>query len=235
MLKFGSILVLLVFVEKSFCEIPSCMNNCQLDEVYSQCRAGWCEPNCWNREGPQNCSCTAGCVCKPGTIRDPITFRCVSTLNCSTRRPGQCPTNEFWSSNLGGCQKTCDTRNVQFKCAPLPGCACVTGFIRSSINGYCVPESSCKYCPPGYSMCPKTGRCNFCCQECPENEEFNECGSYCEPNCKTLPGTDRLCINLCKTGCFCKQGFIRDVPSGKCIPKEWCQGEQFNMKGECLG
>lgn len=207
-------------------EVPLCVDNCPVDEVYSKCQAGLCESNCWDRAGSNDCDCTAGCICRPGLIRDPISFRCIPTQKCSVRKPGQCPTNEYWSSNLAGCQKNCNTIDVLFKCKPSPGCVCLNGFIRSSINGQCIPINSCKVCPLGYSMSPKTGRCNFCCQECPENEEFKDCGPYCQPDCNSEAAAKPMfCIDLCRTGCFCKNGFLRDPSTGKCIPKEWCKGK----------
>lgn len=224
-MKSSSIIVLLLCFGRSMSEMTLCAENCPVDEVYSKCNAGRCEPNCWSLNGPSVCPCTTGCVCRPGLIRDPNTFKCIPPQKCSVRRPGQCPLNEFWSSNAG-CQRNCNTIDVLFKCKPSPGCICRNGFIRSSINDQCIPVNSCKTCPPGYSLSPKTGKCNFCCQECQENEEYNECGSFCPADCKNPSQANIICIAGCKPGCFCKEGFLRDA-SGKCIPKDKCNGKYF--------
>uniref|UniRef100_A0A0N4X8U0 TIL domain-containing protein n=1 Tax=Haemonchus placei TaxID=6290 RepID=A0A0N4X8U0_HAEPC len=43
---------------------------------------------------------------------------------------------------------------------------------------------------------------------CPANEEFNECGSACEPTCREPnPG---FCTAQCVAKCQCKKGFIRN-------------------------
>ena len=31
-----------------------------------------------------------------------------------------------------------------------------------------------------------------------------------------------MCIQGCKSGCFCKNGYIRDKPNGKCIKEDKC-------------
>lgn len=51
---------------------------------------------------------------------------------------------------------------------------------------------------------------------CGPNEEYNCCGSTCEITCATL---GEICISpsVCIPGCYCKAGFVRKVPRGKCI------------------
>lgn len=221
-------LLFLCLVTKSMSQLTLCKDNCRAGEVYSRCGAGRCEPNCWNQK-VADCPCTPGCICGPGFIRDPNSYQCIPVNKCPARRPGQCPRNEVWTECRGalGCQNTCDNIGALFKCRCTPGCACVEGFIRSSINGQCIPTASCNSCPPGYSMNPKTKKCTFCCQECPENEEYNECGSFCEADCNNPTLANVICIAACKAGCFCKNGYLRDPKTLKCIPKGSCQGKQY--------
>lgn len=224
---FYCILLITFLFDFSLSEVHLCDDNCPPGEVYSRCGAGTCEPNCWVPEGEPECGCYAGCVCGPGLIRDPNTFKCISPMDCPLRAPGECPSNETTSECMGSCQRTCDTIDSDMQCVCNPGCICEDGLIRSSVTGQCIPISECSSCPPGYSKDAKTGKCTFCCQECPENEEYNECGSYCEADClnPTLEGV--ICIKACKQGCFCVDGYVRDPNCGKCIPIEWCSSERF--------
>jgi hypothetical protein len=68
--------------------------------------------------------------------------------------------------------------------------------------------------------------------QCPENEEYNECGSACQENCTHIP---EFCTFQCISGCFCKQGFVRDIDNkSKCIPRSECPcrtNEFFNPCG----
>lgn len=197
-----------------------CADNCVKNEIYSKCATGSCQPTCWEK-GTEDCDCIHGCVCDLGLIRDPNTYKCIAPADCPPKQ--KCPRNEEWSEYHAGCQKTCHTQDVEYKCQPVPGCICRDGYIRSAISGQCIPISKCTSCPPGYSLNPHTYQCNFCCQEscCPENEEYNECGPYCEATC-TDPLRLRPCIFLCKEGCTCKPGFVRDTRTEKCVPKEKC-------------
>ena len=56
-------------------------------------------------------------------------------------------------------------------------------------------------------------------QECPENETHSDCGTACEPTCGREPA--EMCIEVCVSGCFCNEGFIRRF-DGTCVPKENC-------------
>lgn len=53
------------------------------------------------------------------------------------------------------------------------------------------------------------------------NEVYNECGNYCkEPTCE-LRMTFAACIEVCDAGCFCQEGFMRDV-TGQCVVESKC-------------
>ena len=66
-----------------------------------------------------------------------------------------------------------------------------------------------------------------------KNEVFDRCGTNCETTCAN-PGPLR-CIKSCKSGCFCKPGYIRNKKDGVCIKQEKCPNtcdkktEQFTM------
>lgn len=204
-----------------------CKDNCPKGEVFAKCGTGSCEATCWRSADIIDCACEPGCVCGPGLIRDPNTFKCIPVEKCPRQRPGQCPRNEQWTDCFGdrGCQKACHTLDVQFKCRCTPGCACKPGYVRCSVTGQCIPISGCKNCPVGYAKDPSTGKCDFCCEECPENEEFNECGTACERECGVKEST--ACTLQCVQGCFCKPGFIRK--KGICVPESSCNSKKFKV------
>jgi hypothetical protein len=69
----------------------------------------------------------------------------------------------------------------------------------------------------------------ICARKCPKNEVFNSCGTACEPNCHFSP---ILCTDQCVAKCFCRNGYIRLKPKGKCVPTSKCQcgrNEEFKL------
>lgn len=50
------------------------------------------------------------------------------------------------------------------------------------------------------------------------NTEFSFCGSPCEATCANR---HPICPLVCKRGCFCKNGYIRDNVK-RCIPESAC-------------
>ncbi|WKY12431.1 hypothetical protein Q1695_003763 [Nippostrongylus brasiliensis] len=57
-------------------------------------------------------------------------------------------------------------------------------------------------------------------ETCGKNEQYNECGSACEPSCKNpKPVCTRQCV---VDVCQCKQAFIRDKKGGACISVDDC-------------
>ncbi|XP_076174620.1 uncharacterized protein LOC143150319 [Ptiloglossa arizonensis] len=54
---------------------------------------------------------------------------------------------------------------------------------------------------------------------CPENEIWNECGSACPSSCENPE--PRICIQVCSSGCFCKDGFLRNS-EGQCVDRNQC-------------
>lgn len=206
------------------CGLPLCENNCPFNEVYTNCGGGFCEANCWRK--PNSDCCQEGCTCKPGLVRDPNTFQCISPDKCPIiAQPRQCPANEVFSECSAGCQVTCENTNEPVICtySCVPGCVCKPNYVRN-VLGQCIPKSCCASCPPGYAKQVNSSCCYFACSTCPENEEYQDCGTLCEPSCNT-PDDGAACPLACKQGCFCKKGFVRDLEYGKCIPKEWCKSQ----------
>lgn len=66
-----------------------------------------------------------------------------------------------------------------------------------------------------------------------KNEVYDKCGTTCPTDCAN-PGP-LICNKMCRPGCFCKPGYIRNKKNGVCIRKEKCpnkcdlETEQFTM------
>ncbi|XP_023239398.1 uncharacterized protein LOC111638005 [Centruroides sculpturatus] len=57
--------------------------------------------------------------------------------------------------------------------------------------------------------------------KCLENEFYDECGSFCPETCDNY-GKVRPCIQLCKPGCVCNKGFVRNSKN-HCVPIDQCK------------
>ncbi|CAF3995122.1 unnamed protein product [Rotaria magnacalcarata] len=65
---------------------------------------------------------------------------------------------------------------------------------------------------------------------CGQNEIFKTCGSPCISTCTYKPA---VCIAMCSTGCFCKEGYVRESnkTGSSCIKQEDC--ENVNVLPQC--
>ncbi|XP_042187048.1 mucin-5AC-like [Oncorhynchus tshawytscha] len=62
----------------------------------------------------------------------------------------------------------------------------------------------------------------FCYKTCPDNMEYQECGSPCVDTCSN-PEARQLCEDHCTGGCFCPLGTVfDDVNNSGCIPVREC-------------
>jgi len=172
---------------------------CGKNEVYSACGATGCVDTCANptRSQISKCMCIPGCICIDGYLRNSKN-ECVAPQQCDT-----CKENESYTTCGTACPKTCENKDKSFPCTLqcVVGCFCNEGYVRSA-DGVCILAKN----------CPKT---------CPENEEYNECGTACPKTCKTKDALIKCTAN-CVAGCFCQEGYIRDDINGKCIPENDC-------------
>lgn len=60
---------------------------------------------------------------------------------------------------------------------------------------------------------------------------FETCGSPCTETCTNKP---EICITMCKSGCFCKEGYIRESNENgsPCIQREQCPAVDDHQCGE---
>ncbi|KAG8177858.1 hypothetical protein JTE90_027123 [Oedothorax gibbosus] len=183
------------------CILPSfCPVVCGENEVFQKCGSS-CPITCNNRTSMDSCTlpCKEGCFCKPGFIRGP-NGKCIMPRFC----PVECGENELFYECSSPCQRTCENRNSVINCTLpcLTGCFCKPGFVRDSY-GKCIDPLSCPIGP-----CTK------------ENEIYNPCGPACIKTCARLEFRQG-CPQRCVRGCFCKEGFVRDIDAN-CIPFERC-------------
>jgi hypothetical protein len=67
--------------------------------------------------------------------------------------------------------------------------------------------------------------------QCPDNEEYIECGSACQENCTYTP---KFCTFQCVPGCFCKPGFVREIDDkSKCVPRSQCPCRVNEFFNDC--
>uniref|UniRef100_A0A182T6A0 TIL domain-containing protein n=1 Tax=Anopheles maculatus TaxID=74869 RepID=A0A182T6A0_9DIPT len=63
-------------------------------------------------------------------------------------------------------------------------------------------------------------------KQCGENEEFKCCGPCYQLTCY---GSVIACGDHCFAECYCAEGFVRQYPAGRCIPKQLCQSPVLPM------
>lgn len=142
-----------------------------------------------------NCiRCTEDCYCNDGYVRDVEGGTCIKANACP--KPSCSNAHEVYDCACS--DKVCNQPDkICIQC--LNGCYCETGYVRDVEGGTCIKENA----------CPKPN--------CPGiNENFQ---------CKCA---DKICnepIKICKRcldGCYCDDGYSRDVDGGVCILDSLC-------------
>jgi hypothetical protein len=174
------------------------IQQCNDNEEFTSCGTA-CPPTCQNKN-PRVCTdnCIIGCVCKKGYIREGPNGRCVPE---SCENVPICSENEKFSTCATACPKTCN--ETEPRICPLvciKGCTCRDGFVREKLSGRCIPEVGCQ-------------------NTCGENEIYKECGTLCPGTCAQPV---RTCEKKCLRGCFCKDGYLLDDQTGKCVKRDNC-------------
>ncbi|XP_077290871.1 zonadhesin-like [Arctopsyche grandis] len=132
-------------------------------------------------------------------------FKCVlvfAFIGHISACPHGCGKNEVYSQCTGHCEGTCDNPHPACPYICQSGCICRPGYLRNTATGLCVPADSCP------------------CKTCRgPNEVFSRCRGHCGGTCDR---PNPPCPRICKSGCICKDGYLRNTQTGKCIPAENC-------------
>lgn len=169
--------------------------------------------------------CVSGCFCKSGYVKelnDPKS-KCIPKSDCNLAviQPGivqmqvQCPdSNSVFLSCGTACEETCQYRPAACTKQCVPGCFCRPGYVKESSNAgaLCVTRSRCSALvrPP------------FQQQRCQDpNAVFQTCGTACQETCDYRP---TVCFMPCISGCFCREGFVKEsgLPTSRCVMKSQC-------------
>ncbi|KAJ0180001.1 hypothetical protein K1T71_004592 [Dendrolimus kikuchii] len=210
-----------------------CKDGFFLNEVTGKCvRAEDCPLSCGNNEvfthciqgqsGPQTCRdvgkplpcpridpkyCKKGCLCKPGYVRDDNGV-CIPKNKCP------CGRNEVYNSCIQGycAPKTCSELGQPIPCPDInpefceKGCLCEPGYVRND-RGYCIPVKECPSCGG-------------------DPNAMSGCGVNCNKRCSTYGKEPQFCPLFCKiNGCDCKDGFLFDEATGRCVRPCDCSNE----------
>jgi len=150
--------------------------------------------------------CHTGCYCPDGYIREVADGDCILVTDCPRHletTPGSvaCETNTCGVGN----QATCASPNPWNFNMCFTGCYCPEGYIREVADGACIPVVD---CPRHLETTPGSVAC-----------KASDCGMANQATCANPnPVNNRMC----HTGCYCPDGYIREVADGDCIPVADC-------------
>lgn len=117
------------------------------------------------------------------------------------------------------CQLYCGStfNDSNLDCGCVHGCICKENMIRSSKTGKCISIDRCK------TILEEQKNFSFVCDE---NEYFSETKAGCQLSCNTY--FDGAKYEKCHSqesnsaGCVCKENYVRDTKTGKCIELSSC-------------
>lgn len=126
--------------------------------------------------------------------------------------------NETYQECGTACPESCDF--VPEACIQVcrSGCFCIPGFVRDA-DGICIDRNDCPALNETVIVDPVITYCGA------PNEEYSDCGTACPERCDYAP---KVCIEVCRRGCFCKPGFVRGA-AGICIDREDCPLKQYSF------
>eukprot|EP00486_Rosalina_sp_Unknown_P002764 CAMPEP_0201577772 /NCGR_PEP_ID=MMETSP0190_2-20130828/24271_1 /ASSEMBLY_ACC=CAM_ASM_000263 /TAXON_ID=37353 /ORGANISM="Rosalina sp." /LENGTH=654 /DNA_ID=CAMNT_0048010147 /DNA_START=54 /DNA_END=2018 /DNA_ORIENTATION=- len=180
-----------------------------------ECVASNCVETCTSAD---ECSAYPYAECSTKTINAESADICVPAIPTVT-----CEENETYYT-VQDC-KTCDgICNIDPFCtlSCRAGCYCDPGYVRDDYGGDCILEDECPTDLPS-----TTDPSN----NCGDNEEYNECSSYCPESC-TRPSGFTACPAICGPArCECMDGYVRNE-FAECVLPDDCP---TTMTPTCLG
>ena len=134
--------------------------------------------------------------------------------------PVKCGKNEQYVRGTSSVE-TCTSKPPVSLIMTAYGCFCMNGYIRQSdkTGSLCITRAECPVVkdPP----------------VCGKNEEYTTCGSACPATCNDLryplPKPPKICILICKSGCFCMKGYYR-ADDGTCVAPDQCCNDNEKYK-----
>ncbi|XP_077288595.1 zonadhesin-like [Arctopsyche grandis] len=188
---------------------------CPTHEMHCDCAN--CAKSCSVTEVDPNCVCKPGCACEAGLLRNSAGV-CVPSTQCDPPCNGDL--DKYFNPAGDSCARTCENINdPKWSCTPnatdVGVCMCKEGLVRN-YGGRCVLPEDCN-------------------KECPEQEVYSQCGrNKCQDTCAE-PNKKMSCVDKCRPGCVCEEGWIRDSNGictlpGLCDMKCGGDGNAFTTK-----
>uniref|UniRef100_A0A2A4J7B9 Serpin domain-containing protein n=1 Tax=Heliothis virescens TaxID=7102 RepID=A0A2A4J7B9_HELVI len=191
---------------KTCVQPEECTPVCGRNEVYSNCTNADCRPQDCSQLGfPIKCprvnpvDCVKGCLCKEGYVR---------AANGICIRKQRCPSCGGDPNAVTGCGVNCGRLCSNYNKGPVSciavcydnACDCKKGFVLDESTGKCILPNQCVSCRGDFNAQPGCDR--KCIKSCP-GPKSTECKCY-------------------KDGCVCKDGFLYDPKTKKCVRPEQC-------------
>uniref|UniRef100_A0A914CZS1 Follistatin-like domain-containing protein n=1 Tax=Acrobeloides nanus TaxID=290746 RepID=A0A914CZS1_9BILA len=179
--------------------------NCSDHEVWSEC--GSCEPTCANRNPICTFDCKPSrCQCAQGFFR--LGEKCVTENDCDSQQLTPLSSRERREWRVSCANMSCPSNQV-----------CIEKQVQC-IRAPCNPIPTC------VAQNSSNDQCNT-------NEEFQTCGTACEPSCENPNPT--ICTMECIVDkCQCKAGFVRKGgKNGSCVPKDQCSNSTASQSPSC--
>ncbi|CAH2044240.1 unnamed protein product, partial [Iphiclides podalirius] len=167
--------------------------------------------------------CASGCFCNRNRVRDEKSGECIEPSSCTSqsarRKRGLfqdpvCKENEDFRL-CETCYKSCDNPKPSCSEHCERGCFCKDGLTRNR-DGKCVKPEECP-ADDGSNNAKQHAARN---KSCGPHKVFQQC-RRCE---KTCSERRPLCSGPCRSGCFCKDGFLKH-PNGQCVKLQECPKE----------
>ncbi|KAM4652245.1 mucin-19-like [Discoglossus pictus] len=193
-----------ICVEKSKCPNKDCPENME----FTTCGT-LCPRTCDNKDALINCLAGCSdkkCICKEGyVLLNQSSNICVTERECPVK---VCPENQVYQTCGTKCPSTCDNYMEDMACIDMcaEGCFCKDGLVLlNKDSNICVEKSK----------CPN--------KDCPENMEFNPCGTLCPRTCDNKDYAMKCIAGCSKNKCFCKEGYVLlNQNSNICVRESEC-------------
>ncbi|CAL1266709.1 unnamed protein product [Larinioides sclopetarius] len=224
------------------CSIPLCRVGCNIDYSTKPCPSCSCSsstpsppkcdkdeeyydcvPNChntcdtYNKKGPCPLFCISGCFCKKGMIKNKD-GKCVKPSKCPSSNP---PSSAPAPASNPDCQQPkevgpCRAIMPRFffnqesrQCEQFNYGGC-----RGNKNNFKTKEDCESKCGSASPTPPPTPTCGA-------DGQYYQCIPVCRNTCATYNKTNIACPDICESGCFCKEGMVKNE-DGTCVSPSQC-------------